>query len=246
VGVAWRAASRFDENVTRVSEPVWPPGSFLSLLTAGERDELLALGITRLVPGGRHLLVEGRRDTQVEVIRQGHVKVTTAVGGVDRLLAIRLPGDLVGELAAFTGDGRSATVTTCGDVVATVIRQADFVTFVSRRPHVAAQITATVGRRLRWANARRSDFSTFPVHIRLGRVLLEIATSCGEAVRDGVLIGVELSQTELASLVGAREDTVQRALRMLRKQGLVSTGYRRITVLDAAALRALTERAEWL
>jgi CRP/FNR family cyclic AMP-dependent transcriptional regulator len=110
----------------------------------------------------------------------------------------------LGELAVFTGDGRSATVTTCGDVIATVIRQADFVNFVSRRPHVAAQITATVGRRLRWANERRSDFA-FPVHIRLGRVLLEIATSCGEAVGDGVLIGVELSQTELASLVGARK-----------------------------------------
>ncbi|KHD76770.1 hypothetical protein MB27_15210 [Actinoplanes utahensis] len=230
----------------REGEPAWAPGSFLTRLSIGEREEFLTLGTTRRIPGGRHLLIEGRQDTQVEVIRQGHVKITTSVGGTSRLLAIRLPGDLVGELAALTGNGRIATVTTCGDVVATVIRQAEFLHFVGRHPHVAAQITATVGRRLRWANERRSEFSAFPVHVRLGRVLLEIATSCGDAVGDGVLIRVELSQTELASLVGAREDTVQRALRDLRRDGLVRTGYRRITVLDAAGLRALTEKAEWL
>ncbi|GAA1635858.1 Crp/Fnr family transcriptional regulator [Actinoplanes couchii] len=227
-------------------DPAWAPGSFLTLLSDAEREELLGLGTTRKVPGGRHLLIEGRKDTQVEVIRQGHVKVTSTVGGTPRLLAIRLPGDLVGEFAALTGSGRIATVTTCGDVVATVIRQAGFLRFVNEHPLVAAQLTVSVGRRLHWANRRRTEFTAFPVQVRLGRVLLDIATSCGEAVADGVLIRVELSQTELASLIGAREDTVQRALRDLRRAGLVRTGYRRIVVLDEAGLRALTESAEWI
>ncbi|WP_430784722.1 Crp/Fnr family transcriptional regulator [Actinoplanes sp. G11-F43] len=232
--------------MVRAGEPAWAPGSFLTLLSDAEREELLALGTTRKVPGGRHLLVEGRQDTQVEVIRQGHVKVTTTVGGTSRLLAIRLPGDLVGEHGAFTGNGRIATVTTCGDVVSTVIRQAAFLRFLSVHPQVSAQLTVAVSRRLLWANRRRTEFTAFPVQVRLGRVLLDIATSCGEAVGDGLLIRVVLSQTELASLIGAREDTVQRALRDLRRAGLVRTGYRRITVLDAAGLRALTDKAEWI
>ncbi len=231
-------------SMMRNGGPAWAPGSFLALISVEERDQLLALGTTRTLPGGRQLLCEGSHDTQVEVIRRGHVKVTTAVGGVPRLLAIRLPGDLVGELAAFTGNGRIATVTTCGEVVSTVLRQTDFLHFVNGHPHVAAQITAAVGRKLRWANDRRSDFTAFPVHVRLARVLSEIATSCGEAVGDGVLIGVDLSQTELAGLIGAREDTVQRALRTLRRRGLVRTGYKRIVVLDDAGLRALTDEAE--
>jgi CRP/FNR family transcriptional regulator, cyclic AMP receptor protein len=228
----------------RATEPAWTPGSFLALITPRERDALLALGTTRRLPGGRHLVVEGGADTHVEVIRQGVVKVTSDVGGVPRLLAIRLPGDLIGELAGFTGNGRSATVTTCGPVVSTVVGPADFAYFVGRHPTVAAQVTATVGRKLRWANDRRSEFTAFPVPVRLARMLLEIATSCGEAVRDGVLIGVELSQTELASIVGAREDTVQRALRALRGRGLIRTGYRRITVLDDEGLRAFVAAAE--
>jgi CRP/FNR family cyclic AMP-dependent transcriptional regulator len=232
--------------MTRAVEPAWAPGSLLNQLSPAEREDLLGLGVTRRLPGGRRLLSEGDRDTQVEVIREGHVKITTAVGGVSRLQAIRLPGDLVGEYAAFTGNGRTASVTACGDVVATVVQQADFIHFVRQRPLVAALIIAAVGQRLRWANERRADFVAFPVHVRLGRVLLEIATSCGEAVRDGLLIGVELSQTELAELIGAREDSVQRALRLLRRRGLVRTGYRRITVLDASGLRELNEQAEWV
>ncbi|MGA5301115.1 Crp/Fnr family transcriptional regulator [Nucisporomicrobium flavum] len=230
--------------MTSFAEPAWAPGSFLARITVPEREALLALGVTRRLPGGRQLLVEGNRDTHVEVIRQGHVKVTTDLGGAPRLLAIRLPGDIVGELAAFTGNGRSATVTTCGPVVSTVIRQADFLAFLGAHPAVANQVTATVGGRLRWANERRSEFAAFPVHVRLAHVLGEIAASCGEAVRDGLLIGVELSQTELATLVGAAEDTVQKALRLLRDRGLVRTGYRRITVVDHLALLALAEEPE--
>lgn len=223
--------------MTPNGRPSWAPGSFLASVTADESDKLLGLGITRLLPPGRQLLVEGRRDTHVEIIRRGHVKVATKVGGVSRLLAIRLPGDIVGEFAAITGNGRSATVTTCGEVLSTVIRQPDFLRFLGDHPHAANQVTAMVGQRLRWANERRSEFTAFTASVRLAHMLAEIAGSCGEAVDDGVRIAVELSQTELATLIGAAEDTVQRALRSLRDRGLVRTGYRRITVLDEPRLR---------
>jgi len=225
-------------------DQVWPPGSFLGRLSGAERSELLALGITRALRPDTHLFVEGMHDTHVEVIRQGYVKVTTAVGGLPQLLAIRLPGDLVGESAAVTGNSRSATVTTCGRVVSTVIRQADFLRFIAAHPRVAHQVTASVGDQLRWANARRSDFAAFPVHVRLARVLGDIASGCGEAAGDGVLIGVQLNHIELATLIGAAEDSVQKALRMLRLRGLIKTGYRRITVLDPAGLRSLVDEAE--
>jgi len=231
------------DAVTRDDEPPWASGSFLARISPESRAELLALGVTRRLTDGWHLLVEGKRDTHVEVIREGHVKVTTNTGGASRLLAIRLPGDILGEFAAVTGNGRSATVTACGEVVSTVIRQMDFLRFLGRHPGVANQVTATVGERLRWANDRRSDFAAFPVHVRLARVLGDIAESCGEAACDGVLIGVRLNHTELATLVGAAEDTVQRSLRVLRERGLIRTGYSRITVLDPPGLRALVQDA---
>ncbi len=210
-------------------------------LAAAEREALFALGVTRGLSSGRHLFVEGRDDSHVELIRQGFVKVTTMVGGEARLLAIRLAGDIIGEFAAVTGRGRSATVTACGPVVATVISQPAFLRFLGHHPHVANEVTATVGERLRWANARRSEFAAYPVHVRLARVLSDIAVSCGEPGNDGVSIAVDLNQSELATLVGAAEDTVQRALRTLREDGLLQTGYRHITIRDQPALRALAD-----
>ncbi|MEH0932266.1 Crp/Fnr family transcriptional regulator [Micromonospora sp. CPCC 205558] len=225
-------------------DAVWAEGSFLDRIAPADRTELLALGVTRTVSPGRRLLTEGARDTHVEVIRRGFVKITTSTDGADRLLAIRLPGDLVGEFAAISGQGRSATVTTCGVVVCTVIRQVDFLRFLDRRPAVAAQVTATVGQRLRWANERRAEFAAFPVHVRLARVLAEIAASCGWTNNDELVIGVELNHAELATLVGAATDTTQRALRTLRAKRLIRTGYRRIAVLDLAGLRAIAAHSE--
>lgn len=228
------------------SDPLRTPRTFLFMITPEERDRMLALGVTRQLPPGRRILTEGRLDTHVEIIRQGYVKVTASVGGVPRLMAILLPGDLVGEMGALTGSPRSATVTAVGEVVSTVIRQADFLQFLGRNPHVAAQITATVAGRLRWSNERRSDVSAFPVYVRLARVLSDIAVSTGEAIDDGLLINVDLSQFELAALIGASPETVQRALRTLRARGLLRTGYRRIVVMDEAGLRRLAETEEWL
>lgn len=228
----------------------WTPGSFLSRISVEERADLLALGVTRTLWPGAHLLVEGKRDTHVEVLHQGYVKISGSVkisagaAGVPRLLAVRLPGDIVGEFAAVTGSGRSATLTACGRVVSTIIRQADFLHFISTHPRVANQVTATVGERLRWAGARSNEFAVFPAHVRLARVLGDIAAGCGAADGEGVVIGVELNQSELATLVGAAVDTVQKALRLLRRQGLIRTGYRRITVLDPGALRGLVEQSE--
>ena len=52
-----------------------------------------------------------------------------------------------------------------------------------------------------------------------------------------------LTQPELAALVGAAEPTVHKALAKLRRRGLIVTGYRQMTVLDLAELRATADSA---
>src|SRR3954471_15180908 len=98
----------------------WAPGSFLAALDEKQRRDLLAAGATRPLAAGRRLFVEGGNSEHVEIIQSGFVKVTTMISGPEQLVAIRVPGDLVVELAALTGNTRSATVTACGPIVATV------------------------------------------------------------------------------------------------------------------------------
>jgi CRP-like cAMP-binding protein len=219
----------------------WPPGTFLGSLAPAAAAELAALSIRRQFAPGRTIIREGARDLHVVLLINGFVKVSTAVQGFGTLLGIRLPGDVVGEIAALTGDPRCATVTACGRVTAGLVSRLDFEAFLRRHPGAARLVTAMVARQLHWADRRRTDFAAFPAHIRLARLLVEIADACGRELPDGsVEIGVPLSQPELAAMIAIAQATVQKAVHELRDRKLIGTGYRRITIVDPVRLRELS------
>ncbi|MFI5932237.1 Crp/Fnr family transcriptional regulator [Actinoplanes sp. NPDC051494] len=218
----------------------WAPATFLGSLSPAATAEMVTLGIRQVFAADRMILREGAPSTTVVLILSGFVKVTTAVEGIETLLGIRLPGEVIGETGALTGDPRNATVTACGRVVSRLVTRADFEAFLRRRPAAATPVMAAVARQLRWANQRRTDFAAFPAHIRLARLIAEIAQVCGLPRPDGTVdIAVPLSQPELAAMIGIAQATVQKAVADLRERGLVATGYRRVTVLDPAGLNRL-------
>jgi CRP-like cAMP-binding protein len=199
---------------------------------------LLGLGAERQYPGaGRVLIHEGGRSTVVYLLLSGSVKVTGATDTGDALLAIRVGGDLVGELVALDGRPRLATVTTAGPVTARVIGQSEFVAVLSRDPTLALAVARGVSDKLRSATSRRIDFTGCDATTRFARVLLELATRYGRPTSAGQTIRCPLTQTELATLAGSAEPTVQRMLRQFKADGMVATGYRETTVLDITALR---------
>ncbi len=220
----------------------FPRGSFLASLASAPRAAMLELGTARDFEAERVLLRQGEQTTHVHLLVHGCVKVTaTTPDGQLALLAIRVGGDLVGELASIDGQPRVATVTTAGRVRTRLVTQAEFHRFLTRNPEVAVALSRSVGMKLRWATRRRIDFGSHEVRIRLARVLLELASGYGVPRGTQVEIGVALTQPELAALVGAAEPTVHRALAGLRREGVVSTGYRRIRLLDHDRLARLAE-----
>jgi len=219
----------------------WTPGSFLDRLSAPTREALLAIGTRRQFESGHRILREGDRDSHVELLIRGFVKVTTVVEGVESLMAIRMPGDIVGETASLTGRARTATVTACGRVTSSVVKKASFHSFLLRHPDAAVHMAAMVTERLRWANLRRAEFTAYPADARLARLLVDLAETCGRTTADGITIAASVSQPELASMVGIADATAQKAIREMRSHGLIRTGYRRITIVDLEALRAVGE-----
>jgi CRP/FNR family cyclic AMP-dependent transcriptional regulator len=218
----------------------WPPGSLLGGLPAAPRQRLLGLGAKVQYAGaGRVLMREGEQTTSVYLLLAGMVKVSGAAAAGESLLAIRVGGDVVGEMSAMDGRPRSATVTTAGPVIARVIGAAEFRACLARDPDAALAISQGVIDKLRSATARRIDFAGNHVATRLARVLLELAGRYGEPSEEGTVIRCPLTQTELAALAGAAEPTAQRVLRQFRADGVLSTGYRVNTVLDMVALRQL-------
>jgi CRP/FNR family transcriptional regulator, cyclic AMP receptor protein len=225
-----------------VTAEAWTPGTFLGSLPSAVAAELVAESVRKRFDSGRILIREGDTDTHVALLVSGFVKVTTAVEGYETLLGIRLPGEVVGELGALTGEPRNATVTACGRVTAGLLSQARFEAFLGRRPDAARLVAGAVARQLRWANRRRSDFAAFPAHIRLARLLSEIAEVCGRERPDGTVeLAVPLSQPELAAMIAIAQATVQKAMHDLRDAGLITTGYRRLVLLDPVRLAKLAD-----
>jgi CRP-like cAMP-binding protein len=160
------------------------------------------------------LLWQGASGSHVVLLRQGFAKVTVnTAGGREALLGLRVAGDLVGEMSALNRQPRSATVTSCTPGRVSLIQKPELRAFLVRYPWAALELTGMVADRLRAANQFRIEFTAYPAAVRLSRVIAKIALSYGRRTPDGLVVGVGLTQVELASLCGAAEVTIQKALR---------------------------------
>ncbi len=216
----------------------WPAPTLMRRLSPGLRGELLRLGHPRTYSAGEYLLRHGDGDNHALLLLRGVVKVVaSSENGADALLAVRVGGDLVGELAAIDGGVRSASVIACGDVRTRWLSRDEFNSFFGKTSESVREVTRMIGERLRWSDRRRVDFVARPAASRLARVLLEIGDSYGRVVGDRCTIGVSLTQVELGSLAGLAKRTVEKHLADLQSEKLIEVGYRFITLVDLPALR---------
>lgn len=211
----------------------WQEASLLGSLSESSLKNLLGPGRTKQYLAGEMIIREGETTTFVVALLDGVVKATgLTLDGKEALLAIRVGGDIVGEFAAMDGRPRSTTITTCGVVVGRIIRQADFLAALREDESLSNAVNKAILAKVRAANERRVEFTGFDAPTRLARVLREIAVRYGERSGNQVVLAWPLTQTELASLAAVAEPTAQKALRVLRGRGVVSTGYRAFTITD--------------
>ncbi|MGJ5898596.1 Crp/Fnr family transcriptional regulator [Streptomyces sp. V2] len=207
--------------------------------SAEQRQELESLGTEVRFPANHVIFWQGQPSRSALIIRSGNTAVTqTALDGSEVLLAVRGPGELMGDEGALTGEPRSATVKAVSDVVGLDITAEDLVAFVDRH-HLWPQMYRSAVRRRRESDNERATLSRLDVTRRVALMLLDLAAGAGREVDGRWEIGVTLSQQELASRVGASREAITLALRKLRDRGLVTTGRHKFVVLDLDRLRAL-------
>lgn len=214
-------------------------GGFLNGLTAPERETLEREGVARRFPRGAALFHERQPSDKVVILRDGRVKLTCVTEeGREILLAVRGPGDLLGELSAIDGEPRSATAQALEPIEALVLSRDAFNGFLESNPRVAIVIMQMLARRLRDADRKRVEFAAQDSVGRVAARLVELVERFGEDAGDGaVRITLPLSQDELAGWVGASREAVSKALQALRGLGWIETHRRGVTVLDVEALR---------
>ncbi|MFD7897914.1 Crp/Fnr family transcriptional regulator [Streptomyces sp. NPDC059743] len=213
---------------------------FLARLEREDRAALLALGrALRFVPR-TPLIHQHEPSTHVLLILHGWTKVTaSAANGYEALLALRGPGDIVGESAALTGRVRAATVTALEPVEAVAVEHDRFREYLARSPQVSLKLLGLTADRTRAADRRRLEFGSMSVRERFAVLLLDLARTHGRRTEEGIELSVPLSKQELAGSVGASREMVQRLLKDLRDRQAVVTGRRTMLILRPEVLRQI-------
>ncbi|MFJ8214428.1 Crp/Fnr family transcriptional regulator [Streptomyces sp. NPDC096033] len=229
-------------------DPAYLPGDgglddrvpFLARLENEDGTALRKLGRELQFAPRSPLIQQDEPSTHVLLILTGWTKVTaSAPTDYQALLALRGPGDIVGEAAAVTGSPRSATVTALERVRAVAIDHRAFRDFLAGCPSAAFTLLGLTAERTRASDRRQLAHASMSVRERLATLLLDLARTHGRRSADGVEIAVPLTKQELAGAVGASREMVQRALKDLRDRGVVSTGRRTVVIARPDVLRRI-------
>jgi len=174
----------------------------------------------------------------VLLVVAGQVKVSTVVEGHEIILGFRGPGELLGDVAVMDDVQRTATATALEPVEALGLPASEFRRVVDAHPAIALAILHVVNQRLREADRQRIEYAVYDVLRRVARRLCELTERFGARDESGdIVIGLALSQDELAGWTGASREAVSKALHTLRELGCIETRRRRIVVRDVEALR---------
>lgn len=194
---------------------------------------LLAAGAVRRFSTGEVLMRQGDPGTYVLALTAGNVKVSRVESqGDELLLAVRGPGEIIGEIAVLDGTVRSATVTSLGPCITYVLPAARFLRII-REFHAETVLLRHIIARYREGEEVRTELAELPARQRIARVLLRLAGAV-----EGMHPALELSQEELAHAAGLSRSAVATELAGLRRLGLVATGRRRLVICNPAGLRS--------
>ena len=184
------------------------------------------------------LFREGEQGDRIYVIGEGKIKLgRSSVDGRENLLAILGPGEMFGELSLFDPGPRTATATAIAETQLIALGHEDLDSFLLGRPAVAANLLAALARRLRRTNEALADLVFTDVPGRVAKALLDLSTRFGRPADEGILVAHELTQEELAQLVGASRETVNKALADFASRGWIKLEARAVVLTDVERLK---------
>ena len=208
-----------------------------SALDAEAAAALRASMVESRVPRGAVIFAEGEPGDRMYVVLDGKVKLgQSSPDGREPLLAVLGPGEVFGELSLFDPGPRTSTATAVTDAVVIALGHDNLRPWLAGRPEVAESLLQALAQRLRRTNEALADLVFSDVPGRVAKQLLELADKFGQPVPGGVLVHHDLTQEELAQLVGASRETVNKALADFTQRNWVQVDQREVILLDMERL----------
>jgi CRP/FNR family cyclic AMP-dependent transcriptional regulator len=187
---------------------------------------------------GEHLFSEGDEGDSLYVVLDGKIKLTRAAAdGRENLLSVLGPGDMFGELSLFDPGPRTSTASAVTDATLASLREDALLPWLTEHPQGSTHMLRALVQRLRRANDVIADLVFTDVPGRVAKNLLDLAERFGTQESDGLHVHHDLTQEELAQLVGASRETVNKALADFAARGWLQISARSVLITDPERLR---------
>ncbi len=193
---------------------------------------------------GETLMTAQQPGNALYFIVNGTVKIhVEQVDGGDVFIDIAGAGDIVGEMSIIDNATRSASATAMEETQTLWLERAALEQLLSTTPLLAQNIARILSHRLRHASTRIQVMAKRDTFGRVAFQLLFLMDKYGKPNAMGILIPIRLTQADLADLVGATRERVNRVMVDLRRENILQTdSANHITILDADALREYAKR----
>ena len=196
--------------------------------------------VERHYQSGEIVFHEGDPGQLMYLVKSGSVRIF--VNGLDgsetSVILMGRPGQMFGELAVIDGLPRSATAVAMTSTILCTLNRSTFRAHMRRYPQFSLNFMNALSTRVRYNTMQMDSFASLGISQRLARKLMELAQTYGQAQADGVYINMTLTQSDLASLIGATRESINKNLRFFRRHQWIHMDQGHITILDPDALRA--------
>ncbi|MBV9552408.1 MAG: Crp/Fnr family transcriptional regulator [Alphaproteobacteria bacterium] len=206
-------------------------------LPPADLDALLLHARVEHFAAGRTIFTKGSPGRSMMAILKGSIRISApSPAGPDIVLTILHAGEIFGEIALLDGQDRTADATAMTDCELLVLDHRDFIPFLERRADLCILLLRLLSQRLRQTDRQVEEVMFGRLDARIAKALLRLAQSAPPA---GDAISLRITQQELAGMVGATRESVNKQLHVWQSEGMVQLGKRLIVIPDIDAIEAL-------
>ncbi len=193
--------------------------------------ELERLAQLNTVARGGFIYTAGDPSEHIYLLRSGRIKVSKSTPeGKEWILNLIEAGEIFGETSLAGEESRQNAAEALEDAVYCSVRREQFLALVGRKPSLALRLLRLVGERRRQMETRVEWVLFAGVHRRLVELLIDLGRRYGVPAPEGLALRVQLSQKEIAHLIGSTRETTSSTLNHLRKEGLIFIQRRRLII----------------
>lgn len=203
----------------------------------GDVDKVNARMFFSRYRAGEVIFAQGEPGDLLYTLLEGKVKIGCRAGdGRESLFSVLGPSDMFGELSLLDPGPRMSTATAVTDVCVATMDRELLREWMWAHPEAADQMMRVLARRLRRMSAGRTELVFVDVPGRVAKLLLRLAQRFGAQRDGGVTVTHDLTQDEIAQLVGSSRETVNKVLGDFAQRGWIRLQGKGFVVSEAERL----------